>query len=88
MITAITHQNATAEMTLQYRYIIITAARTVDIAVIYIQENVSWERLMNHAVPLVWVMRQGTEGLQTLREEFEAENKGTANSATVRLLAK
>jgi len=33
-ITGITHQNATAEMALQYRDIIITAARTVDTGVV------------------------------------------------------
>jgi hypothetical protein len=38
-ITAITHQNATAEMAMQYRDIIITAARTVERGVVDVEEN-------------------------------------------------
>jgi len=49
-ITAITHQNATAEMAMQFRDIIITAARTVDRGVVDVQENETWERLKIHAV--------------------------------------
>jgi len=52
-ITAITNPNATAEMALQYRDIIITAARTVDKGVVDVEENESWERLKIHAVPLI-----------------------------------
>jgi len=53
VITEMTQQNATAEMALQYRDIIITAARTVDKGVVDVEENESWERLKIHAVPLV-----------------------------------
>jgi len=52
-ITAITHPNATAEMALQYREIIITAARTVDKGVVDVEETQSWERLKIHPVPLI-----------------------------------
>jgi len=38
-ITAITHQNATAEMAMQYREIVIRAARTVDRVVVDVEEN-------------------------------------------------
>jgi hypothetical protein len=64
--TAITHQNATAVMALQYRDMIIMAARTVDKGVIDLEENESWERLKIHAVPLVWYMGKGTVGLQKM----------------------
>jgi len=40
-ITAITHPNATAEMALQYRDIIITEARMVDKGVMDVEENES-----------------------------------------------
>jgi len=86
-ISAITHQNPTAEMALQYRDIIITAARTVDKGVIEVEENESWERLKIQAVPLEWHMGKGTQGLQKMREEFEAENKCVAIPAQVRWLA-
>jgi len=41
VITAITHPHATAEMALQYRDIIITAARTVDPGVMDFEEDTS-----------------------------------------------
>jgi hypothetical protein len=85
--TAITHPNATAEMALQYRDIIITAARTVDTGVVDVEENESWERLKIHAVPLVRYMGKGTEGLPKMREEFEAENQGIVIPTQVRWLA-
>jgi hypothetical protein len=86
-ITAITHPNAIAEMAMQYRDIIITPARTVDRGVMDVEENETWERLKIHAVPLVRYMGNGTEGLQKMREEFEAENEGIKVPTQVRWLA-
>ena len=74
-ITALTLQNATAEMAMQYRDIIITAASTVDRGVVDVEENETWKRLKIHAVPLVRYIGNGTEGLQKMPKEFEAENK-------------
>jgi len=65
-ITAITDPNATAEMALQYRPIIITAARMVDKVVVDVEENQSCEKLMIHAVPLVRYMGKWTEVLQKM----------------------
>jgi hypothetical protein len=42
-ITAMTHPNATAEMAVQYRNIIITAVRTFDKGVVDVEQNQSWE---------------------------------------------
>jgi hypothetical protein len=61
--------------------------RTVDGRVVDVEQNETLERLGIHAVPLVQYMTKGTEGLQTLREEFEAENKGIAIHSQVRWLA-
>jgi len=74
-------------MALQYCYIIITAARTVDNGVVDVEENESWERLKIHAVHLIWYMGKGTEGLQKMREQFEAENKAIVIPTQVRWLA-
>jgi len=73
-ITAITHPNATAQMALQYRDIIITAARTADKGVVDVEENEFWERLEIHAVPRIRYMGIGTEGLQKMGEEFAPHN--------------
>jgi len=85
-ISAITHQNATAEMALLYRDIIIKAARSVDKAIIDVEGNESWERLTIHTVPLVRYIGKGTKGLQR-REEIQAENEGVAIPAQVRWLS-
>ena len=85
-ITAITHQNATAEMALLYEDIIIKAPRSVDKGIIDVEGNESWERLKIHNVPLVRYMGKGTEGLQKMREEIQPENEGVAIPAQVRWL--
>jgi len=74
-------------MAMRYRDVIITAARTVDRGVVDVEENETWERLKNHAVPLERYMGKGTEGLQKMREEDKAENEGIAIPAQVRWLA-
>jgi len=75
-ITAITHQNATAETAMQYRNIIITAARTGYRGVVDVDESETWERLKIHAVPLLRYGGKGPECLPKMGEEFEAKNKG------------
>ena len=61
-VTAIMLQNATAEMALGYRDMIIKAARTVDNGVVNVKVNESWEWLTIHTVPLIHYMGNGTEG--------------------------
>jgi hypothetical protein len=72
-ITAITHRNATAARGQQFRDIIITVARTVDKGVVDVKIHESWERVKIHAVSLIRYMGKGTEGLQKMQEDFEAE---------------
>jgi hypothetical protein len=86
-ITAITHPNATAEMTLQYRDIFITRARIVETGVVDVEENESWERPKIHAVPVIRYMGKGKKGLQKMREECEAENEGIVIPTQVTCLA-
>jgi hypothetical protein len=86
-ITAITHPNKTAEMALQYLNIIMTAARMVDKGVVDVEDNESWERIKIHAVHLVRYMGKGTEGLQKIPEEFDAEIEGIVIPTQVRWLA-
>jgi len=86
-ITPITHPNATAEMALQYRDIIITAARTVDKGVVDVEENESWEMLKIHIIPLIRYLGKGTEGLPKIQEEFEADTEGIVIATQVRWLA-
>jgi len=85
-ITAITHQNETAEIAMQYCDIIISAARTLNKGGVDVEGNETWERLKIHAVPLVWYRGKGTESLQKMREEIEAENEGITIRTQVRWL--
>jgi len=77
-ITAITHQNATAEMALCYRDIIMTATRSVDKGVVDVEENDSWEKYKIPRSAASVVHGKWHEGLQAMREGFEAENEGIA----------
>ena len=86
-ITAITHPNATAEMALQYREIIITAATTVNKEVVDVKENESWDMLKIHTVPLIRYMGKGTDDLLWMREELEPENEGMVIPTGLRWLA-
>jgi len=86
VIMAITHQKTTAVMVMRYREIIITAARTVDKLVMDVKENETWERRKIHAVPLVQYIEGVKEGLQKMREEFDAENEGIVIPNQVRWL--
>jgi len=43
--------------------------------------------LQFHAVPLIRYMGKGTEGLQKIRAEFEADNEGIVIPTQVRWLA-
>jgi hypothetical protein len=81
--TAITHQNATADMAMRYSDIIIKAARTDDMGVVDVELNETWAMLKIHALPLVRYMGKGTEGLEKMREEFEVENEGVAIATQV-----
>jgi len=86
-ITAVTHQNALAAMALMFRGVFITAALTVDKGSIDVEQNEFWESLKIYAEPLVRYMGNGTEGLQNMRKEIEAENEGIAICTQVRWLA-
>ena len=86
-ITAITHQNATAETALLYPHIVINAAISVDKGIIDMEGNECWERLKIHTIPLVRYMGKGTERLHKLREEIQPENEGVAIPAHVRRLS-
>jgi len=86
-ITAITHENATPEIALPYRDIIMNAARSVYKWIIDVEGNESWERLKIHTFPPVRYMGKGTKGLQKMRDEIQAENEAVAIPAQVRWLS-
>jgi small ligand-binding sensory domain FIST len=76
-----------AEIALQYPDIIIRAAMTVDNSVGDIEENMHCERQKIQFILLMRYMGKGTEGLQEILDEFEAQNDGTAIPTQVRLLS-
>jgi hypothetical protein len=86
-MTSITDQNATGEMALLYRDIIIKATRSVDKEIIDVEGYVLWDRLKIYAVRQVRFIGQGTKGLQMLREGIQRENKGVTIRVQVRWLS-
>jgi hypothetical protein len=55
-ITALMDPNAPVEMTLHYRIIIITVARTIKTEGIDVEKYETWEEVKIHAIPLVRYM--------------------------------
>jgi hypothetical protein len=85
-ITAMTQQNASAEMALLYRDMIIKAARSVDMGIIDVEGNESWERLNIPTVPAVRYLGNSNEGLPKMREDIQSEIEGVAIADQVRWL--
>jgi hypothetical protein len=67
----------------QYRDIIIMAARTVDKGVVDVKENESWEWMKILADTLIQYMGKVKESLQGMQEESELENEGEVISIQV-----
>jgi hypothetical protein len=53
-----------------------TSARLVDKRVIGVEDNQFLGRLKIPAEPFVWYMRQETEWLQKMPEQFDVEHEG------------
>jgi hypothetical protein len=58
----------------------------VEKGLIDIEENESWERLTVRAVPLMRYMGEGTEGLENMLDEIDAENEEVLITIQVRWL--
>jgi len=76
-LSTITTPAATAEMLIQYRAIVIKAARKVDAGIVDIETNELWERVKMHGVNFDRSLGKKTGGgLEKLRQELQAENEG------------
>jgi len=78
-LSTITTPAATAEMLIRYREIVIKAARKVDAGIVDIETNELWERVKMHGVNFDRYLGKKTGGgLEKLRQELQAKNKGVA----------
>jgi len=76
-LSTITTSGATAGMLIQYREIVIKAARKVDAGVVDIEMNELWERVKMHGVNFDKYLGKKTGGgLEKLRQELQVENEG------------
>jgi hypothetical protein len=75
MLTALTRKDSNARQFLHFKDIILIAARKADPGIISVQSNETWAKLKIHGVPLN-LYDMDARGLQTLREDIEAENPG------------
>ena len=73
---------------LVYRDTIIRAVRTVDPGIVNITSNETWKWVKIHGVTLFLYMGKGTNGLNKLREEIEAENEGVEIPMEMRWLGR
>jgi hypothetical protein len=85
-ITAIAAERCTIGNLRRYEDIIIRAARVIDCGIIGFEEIEVWKKLKIHRIPLTRYVRRGTNGLEKLREEIEAENAGVSVPMAARWL--
>jgi hypothetical protein len=85
VLTALTRQNSNARQLLYFKDMILIAARKVDPGIINVQSNETWAKLKIHGVPLdQYGTSTDARGLQTLREDIEAENPGVVIPVALR----
>jgi len=76
-LSTITTPGTTAEMLIQYREIVIKAAKRVYAGFVDIETNEIWERVKMHWVNFDRYLGKKTGGgLEKLRQELQAENEG------------
>jgi hypothetical protein len=83
-ITALARENASADMLIVLREIIVTAARIVALGIIDIEKNETWERVKMYGVNFDQYMAKRSEGLEKFREEIHAENEGVVVPMVIR----
>jgi hypothetical protein len=69
-----------------YHEVLIAAITSVDRDAVDVRAHEAWTTLKIHAIPLRRFMGRGTEGIQKLRAEIEAENPGVVIPRAVRWL--
>jgi hypothetical protein len=87
-ITGMTTEMCTVDNLRKYEAVVIKAARIVDRGIIGFKENKAWQRLKIHGVPLNRYVGRGTNGLEKLREEIQAENAGVTIPMAARWLGR
>jgi hypothetical protein len=87
-ITALARENASADMLIAFRKIIVIAARKVDQGIIDIEKNETWERVKMHRVNFDQYMAKRSGGLEKLREEIHAENEGVIIPMAIRWMGR
>jgi hypothetical protein len=65
-ITALARENGSEEMPIVFREIIVTAARKVDLGIIDIEKNETWERVKMHGINFDQYMAKRMEGREKL----------------------
>lgn len=75
-ITGLARENASADMRIVEREIIVTVLRMVDPGIIDIEKNETSERVKMDRNNRDQYMAKRSGGLEKLREEIHAENRG------------
>jgi len=83
-LSTITIPGAATNMLIRYMEIVITAARKGDAGIVDIKTNELWERVKMHGVNFDRYLGNKTQrGLEKLRQELQAENKGVVLPLTI-----
>jgi hypothetical protein len=87
-ITGMTTDMCTVDNLRKYEAVVIKAARIVDRGIISFKENEVWQRLKLHGLPLNRYVGRGTNGLEKLQQEIQAENAGVTIPMAARWLGR
>jgi hypothetical protein len=88
IITGMTTNMCTMDNLRKYEAVIIKVAHIVDRGIICFKENEVWQRLKLHGLPLNRYVGRGTNGLQKLQQEIQAENAGVTIPIATRWLGR
>jgi hypothetical protein len=71
-------ENASAEMVVAFKEIVVTAARKIDQGITDVEAKETWQRVKMHGISLDQHLAQRSGGLEKLRQEIQAENEAIA----------
>jgi hypothetical protein len=75
-ITALATPEASADMLVAWREVVVKAARRIDQRIIDLEKNETWEKVKMHGISFDQYAVKKSGGLEKLRQEIQAENEG------------
>jgi hypothetical protein len=75
-ITALATPQASADMLVAWREVVVTATRSIDQGIINLEKNETWEKVKMHGISFDQYAVKKSGGLGKLRQEIQSEKEG------------